>query len=239
MKLTSAITLINDDCYMLLKSWPEDAVIMTDPPYGVGFNYGVNRSRKMGLVWGRKLERNRGWRKIHGDEKPFNPQPFLRFKTVCLWGANNFASRLPDSRGWLVWDKAGDMASCSFGDVELAWTSIDMSTRIHHQIWRGVVREGEENVANGNKFHPAQKPVALLMWTLRTCGITKDCLVIDPFMGSGSMGVACHRLGLPYLGVEIDPEYYSIAVDRLKRETSQGLFHMPENLSDKAQGSHL
>jgi len=51
--------------------------------------------------------------------------------------------------------------------------------------------------------------------------------VIDPFMGSGSLGVACHRAGLRYLGVEIDPEHYATAKARLQRETAQGLLCMP------------
>jgi DNA modification methylase len=64
-------------------------------------------------------------------------------------------------------------------------------------------------------------------WTLKTCGI-RDGLVIDPFMGSGSMGVACHRAGLRYLGVEIDPEHYATARERLRRETAQGLLSITE-----------
>jgi site-specific DNA-methyltransferase (adenine-specific)/modification methylase len=227
-KITDRIEIVNADCYTLLDAWPSDAALVSDPPYGIAFNYGAKRSRKTGLDWGKgeQPERNRGWRNVHGDDRPFDPAPFLRFATVCLWGANNFASRLPDSRGWLVWDKLGDIAPCAFGDVELAWTNRDMSTRIHRQVWRGIVREGEENVSNGAKLHPAQKPVALLAWTLQTCGIA-DGLVIDPFMGSGSLGVACHRAGLRYLGVEIDPEHYATAKARLQRETAQGLLCMP------------
>ncbi len=79
-----------------------------------------------------------------------------------------------------------------------------------------------------NEFlgHPTQKPVAVLAWCLDVCGV-RDGLGIDPFMGSGSLGVACHRAGLRYLGVEIDPEHYATAKARLQRETAQGLLCMP------------
>jgi site-specific DNA-methyltransferase (adenine-specific) len=233
-RITDRIEIHHGDCYGLLDGWPSDAALVTDPPYGIAFNYGAKRSRKTGLDWGKgeQPERNRGWRNIHGDDRPFDPTPFLRFSTVCLWGANNFSASLPDSRGWLVWDKLGDIAPCAFGDVELAWTNRDMSTRIHRQVWRGLVREGEENVSNGPKLHPAQKPVALLAWCLETCGI-RDGLVIDPFMGSASLGVACHRAGLQYIGCEIDEEHYMTARDRLKRETAQGLLNMSNTKDDR------
>jgi site-specific DNA-methyltransferase (adenine-specific)/modification methylase len=235
-RITDRLEIVNADCYTLLDALPSDAALVTDPPYGIAFNYGAKKPPPRGLKWGSgrsEVARNRGWKRIHGDDRPFDPAPFLRFATVCLWGANNFASRLPDSRGWLVWDKLGDIAPCAFGDVELAWTNRDMSTRIHRQVWRGIVREGEENVSNGAKLHPAQKPVALLAWTLQTCGLT-DGLVIDPFMGSGSLGVACHRAGLRYLGVEIDPEYYATAKERLQRETAQSTFTLTDRTPEPA-----
>jgi DNA modification methylase len=100
-------------------------------------------------------------------------------------------------------------------------------------MWRGLVREGEENVSNGAKLHPAQKPVALLSWTLQMCGLT-DGLVIDPFMGSGSLGVACHRAGLRYLGVEIDPDHYATAKARLQRETAQSTFTLTDRTPEPA-----
>ncbi len=133
-------------------------------------------------------------------------------------GANFFASRLPDSRGWLVWDKRDGIPSNDQADCELAWTSRDQVPRLMTRYWNG----GTAKERGEARLHSNQKPVGLMGWCLQQCGVT-DGLVIDPFMGSGSLGVACHRAGLRYLGVEIDKEHYATARARLTRETAQGL----------------
>ena len=93
-----------------------------------------------------------------------------------------------------------------------------MSTRIHRQLWRGMVREGEENVANGPKLHPAQKPIRLMMWCL---GFAESDLTLDPFTGSGTVPVACERLGRRWIGIEISEEFCEIAAKRIEAETRQ------------------
>jgi len=226
-RITDRIEIVNADCYTLLDGWPSDAALVSDPPYGIGYVSRHNQGRGDCDL----IRKDGNFAPIHGDDSPFDPIPFLRFKAVCLWGAQHYASRLPDRRAWLVWDKLAGKTPCDQSDAELAWTSGNGPVRIFTHLWRGIMRAGEENVTNGGKLHPNQKPVALLAWTLATCGI-RDGLVIDPFMGSGSLGVACHRAGLRYLGVEIDPEHYATAKARLQRETAQGLLCMP---NDKAQ----
>jgi DNA modification methylase len=89
------------------------------------------------------------------------------------------------------------------------------------RYWNG----GTAKERNEARLHSNQKPVGLMGWCLDVCGV-RDGLVIDPFMGSGSLGVACHRAGLRYLGVEIDPEHYATAKARLERETAQGDFFL-------------
>ena len=224
-RITDRIEIVNADCYTLLDAWPSDAALVSDPPYGIAFNYGAKRSRKTGLDWGKgeQPERNRGWRNVHGDDRPFDPAPFLRFATVCLWGANNFSSRLPDSRAWLVWDKRDGIPSNDQADCELAWTNLPGVARLMTRYWNG----GTAKERNEARLHSNQKPVGLMGWCLQQCAVGADALVIDPFMGSGSLGVACHRAGLRYLGVEIDPEHYATAKARLQRETAQGLLCMP------------
>ena len=219
-RITDRIEIVNADCYTLLDAWPSDAALVTDPPYGIGFALG----KHVRPVKNRKsVPRVLAERAIHGDENPFDPTPFLRFKTVCLWGANHYADKLPARARWLVWDKRGDGSySGPFSDAELAWCSTGGSVRVFRYLWQGIYQAGEK----GKRLHQNQKPVALLAWCLETCGI-RDGLVIDPFMGSGSLGVACHRAGLRYLGVEIDPEHYATAKARLQRETAQGLLFMP------------
>jgi len=232
-KLSDAITIINADCYTLLDSWPSDAAIVTDPPYGISYSRSQDMRMRQ-ILPGRTpmaFGRSAGdWRQIHGDDKPFDPTPFLRFATVCLWGANHYASKLPDKKGWLVWDKLAGKTPSFQSDCELAWTNKDAPARLFTHLWRGIMREGEEHIMiGGPKLHPNQKPVALLAWCLDMCCIHNG-LVIDPFMGSGSMGVACHRAGLQYIGVEIDEQHYQTARQRLLNELAQtNLFRQDED----------
>lgn len=219
-RITDRIEIVNADCYTLLDAWPSDAALVTDPPYGIAYCHGA---RKGGRLMGTD------GMAIVGDDRPFDPAPFLRFATVCLWGANNFASRLPDSRAWLVWDKRDGIPSNDQADCEFAWTNRPGVARLMTCYWNG----GTAKERNEARLHPNQKPVALLAWTLETCGI-RDGLVIDPFMGSGSLGVACHRAGLRYLGVEIDPEHYATARERLTRETAQMLLMPNDKLRHSA-----
>jgi site-specific DNA-methyltransferase (adenine-specific) len=222
-RITDRIEIVNADCYTLLDAWPSDAALVSDPPYGIAYCHGA---RKGGRLMGTD------GMAIVGDDQPFDPAPFLRFATVCLWGANNFASRLPDSRAWLVWDKRDGIPSNDQADCELAWTNRPGVARLMTRYWNGGTAKGR----NEARLHSNQKPVGLMGWCLQQCAVGADALVIDPFMGSGSLGVACHRAGLRYLGVEIDPEHYATAKARLQRETAQGLLCMP-NAGGEGRGA--
>ena len=230
-RITDRIEIVNADCYTLLDAWPSDAALVTDPPYGIALptNYAATRRAAEARDTRRHAWPGREHKDaMHGDDRAFDPTPFLRFKTLCLWGAQNYADRLPARYSWLAWDKRDARgAKCHLGDAELAWCSgvPFNSVRMFHHLWIGYQRDSE--VGEGS-LHPTQKPVALLAWALETCAVT-DGLVIDPFMGSGSLGVACHRAGLRYMGVEIDPDHYATAKARLQRETAQGLLFMPNS----------
>lgn len=218
----NGITIYHGDCREILPSLPAGAALVSDPQYGIGFNVNAKRSRNTGLDFGKHrkpADRNPDWTPLqNNDRTPFDPKPFLVFPEVILWGANNFAESLPNSRGWLIWDKLGDKQPCAFGDCELAWTSIDQSTRIWRQVWRGLVREGEENVANGSKLHPCQKPIALMRWCVR---FTSSDTIIDPYMGSGTTLRAAKDLGRKAIGIEIEEKYCEIAANRLRQEVLQ------------------
>lgn len=206
-------TLYHGDCLEILPTLPKVDAVITDPPYGIGMKWkGVKRNgRRIGLaVSDKTLQRQPEWNDIHGDDKPFDPKPWIMHKYVILWGGNNYDG-LPRSRGWLVWDKRRDSTPDDHGDAELAWTNIDNVIRVHRQVWRGIVREGEENVANGRKYHQTQKPVALMRWCI---GMTHGT-VLDPFMGSGTTGVACAQLGRKFIGIEIERKYFDIACERI------------------------
>jgi len=128
---------------------------------------------------------------------------------VVVWGGNYYA--LPPSRGWLVWDKKQN-DQWTTGQAELAWTNIDKPVR--------VFRFAQCEQANeGAKEHPTQKPLALMTWCLKW---VPDGVVMDPYMGSGTTGVACVQQRRPFLGIEIEPRYFDIACRRIEEAQRQG-----------------
>ena len=213
-------TLYLGDCREVLPTLSGVDAVVTDPPYGIGYDWSKRRrSRNTDLSWGDYREPERLWSAttIVGDDAQFDPAVWLQFPQVILWGGDNYFG-LPTGGKWLVWDKRRNSTPDDFGDAELAWTNLRGVIRIHRQVWRGIVREGEENVTNGAKLHPAQKPVALMLWCSE---MTKGAL-LDPFMGSGTTGVACARLRRRFIGIEIHEPYFDIACRRIEQAQRQG-----------------
>lgn len=190
-------------------------VCIADPPYGMG--YRQKRSRD-------KLVRpDTEHAPINGDDVPFDPSHLLTFDRCLLWGANWYADKLPASGKWLVWDKREDTTPDDSSDAELAWTSMRKGpVRVHRQLWRGIIRRGEENVSKGaKKLHPNQKPVALMDWCLDQMNVTASDRVFDGYMGSASLGIACLRRGIHYYGVENDTSHFQTAVARMSEEAQK------------------
>lgn len=207
-------TLYLGDCREIMPTLAKVDAVITDPPYGMDYRSGHNSSRR-GL--GASMVRKDGnFKPIKGDQKPFDPSHMLALGVpMILWGANYYANALPPSGCWLVWDKlAGKTPVPSGADVELAWANVQSPSRIFTHLWRGIMRAGEENVSNGGKLHPNQKPVALMDWCL---GFVPDArLIVDPYMGSASLGIACLRRGLTYIGIDNDPEHFTTAFRRIE-----------------------
>lgn len=216
-QISDLITVINADSLDICDQWPSESALITDPPYGMGYKSSHNSGRGECDM----IRKDGNFSPIQGDDKVFDPSPWLRFDRICLFGAQNFSSKLPDRRGWIVWDKLAGKTPCSQSDCELAWTNRNSPVRIFTHLWRGIMRAGEENVVNGGKLHPNQKPVALMSFVLETMGVVRGDTVYDPYMGSGSIGVACHRAGVNYVGVEIDKSHFDVATQRLNRECKQ------------------
>lgn len=217
-EIIGACELYLGDCREVLPMVKADAVV-SDPPYGIKRKWSDRhqRRRRGGLAWGTAhKDAQPEWIDIAGDDEAFDAAPWLGFDQVILWGGNNYAN-LPAARRWLVWDKRRDTTPDDHGDAELAWTNIDGVIRVHRQLWRGIVREGEENVVNGDKLHPTQKPLALMRWCVQLTTGT----VLDPYMGSGTTGVACVNLGRRFIGIEIEPKYFDIACRRIEAATKQ------------------
>ena len=208
-----AVAIAHADCREVLPLLPKVDLVLTDPPYGI--NHPTNYAAR-----GRgQMAKCKDYPPVFGDDQPFDPSYWLSLGTpLLLWGANHYASRLPDSGGWLVWDKQRpptlDQATC-----EMAWTNFVKGVRIFHYLWNGAIRKGDEVLV-----HPTQKPVALIEWCL-TLKWTPLGLILDPYMGAGSTLVAAKKLGRRCIGVEIEERYAEIAADRCRQVAAKVSWH--------------
>lgn len=210
------IDLILGDCMPYLDALEDAAfdLAVVDPPYGIGVTAmmtgtSLDKERRHGY----KAHKKKEW-----DSAIPRPEYFTALRRVSknqiIWGGNYFTDNLPPSRCWIVWDK-----DCKFSCVnpEMAWTSFNRPIQVFrraHGLDKGFL-----NVEGGH-VHPTQKPVALYDYVLRTFA-EKGARILDTHLGGGSIALACHRLGLDLVGIEIDPDYYAAACKRLKDERSQ------------------
>lgn len=209
----SKFELYHGDCLEVMKSLPAGSVdaVITDPPYGMGWDAGVQTGPN---GTGKHRSSNYG-RTIINDDKPFDPSPFLRFPKVVLFGYQHFASRLPVGTT-LIWLKRYDSGFGSFlSDAELAW----MKGGCGVYAKRDVSLQGESR----QRAHVTQKPVSLMRWILDMAKVPEGATVLDPFMGSGTTGVACMQTGRNFIGIEIDEGYFSVAKKRIEDAAAQHL----------------
>lgn len=156
-------------------------------------------------------------RTIEGDDEPFDPSPWLGYPVVVLWGANHYASRLPDSPCWLVWDKRNGITTNDQADCEMAWTNLRGVARLMSRYWNGAQARERGDV----RYHSNQKPVSLMAWCLDKAKVPQGALVLDPYAGSGTTGVACLQTGRRFVGIEIDEGHFDVAVRRIEAAAAQ------------------
>jgi len=192
-------TLYLGDCLEILPTLPKVDAVITDPPYGICYRpYHENAIARAPIA---------------GDDAPFDPAPLLAIPcgALIIWGGNNFANALPVG-GWLCWDKRTNEAADKLlgSPFELAW----VRNRKQYKIAR--IQHGGAINADGpglQREHPTQKPEALMRWCIGQAGDPQT--ILDPFMGSGTTGVACMNLGRKFIGIEIEPKYFDIACRRI------------------------
>lgn len=195
-------TLYLGDCRDVLPSLPAVDAVITDPPYGLG-------DKMQGGTWGAKdgFKEMLDW----DSEAPSLEvlQAIIAKGTYAvLWGGNYYP--LPPSRAWLIWNKLN--AVPTMADAEFAWTNLDRPAK----RWDGLVGRVEYG-------HPTQKPLDLIKWTISQVdhfGISKS--ILDPFMGSGTTGVAAHAMDREFIGIEREPKYFDIACRRIEEAQRQG-----------------
>jgi DNA modification methylase len=182
-------------CEDILPLLPRVDAVVTDPPYGIGEDGGRFRDRKGG---GHRVLVKKAWDKSPPTSATFEAVLAIAPRHI-IWGGNYFTDNLPVSRGWLYWDK---MMGGDFSDGELAWTSLDQplkSFRLCNKM--------------GGKEHPTQKPAALMRWCVGFLPNAES--ICDPFMGSGTTGIAAIEAGKSFIGIERDPDYFALAIRRI------------------------
>lgn len=204
-------TLYLGDCREILPELGKVDAVVTDPPYGIGRS---GKPRSTSSHGGHKGYEDLGWDVSRPDADTFNA--ILRAaQQHVIWGGNYFADLLPATAGWLVWDKGQRICQA---DCELAWTSIPQPVRVFEKNRAAIAQDGAE--------HPTQKPVALMQWAVEQ---TDARTILDPFMGSGTTGVAAIKLGRKFIGIEIEPKYFDIACRRIDEAWKQPrLFEEPK-----------
>ena len=190
-------------------------LVLTDAPYGinavgnngeVGANFGVAQKGKYKQI-------------IADDTTDTAQQAYDILSQICdkliLWGGNYFLDFLPSSDGWLIWDKRGDSGiRNTFADGEMAWCNFHTPVRIYHQLWNGMIREGEHD----KRVHPTQKPIKMLSQVLQDFSKEGE-KILDVFGGSGSTLIACEQLKRICYMCELDPHYCDVIIQRWENLT--------------------
>ena len=195
-------TLYLGDCMDILPTLDKMDAVITDPPYGIGESSKKVASRG-------KLAAPKDYGDFDWDKAP-PPDALIELirtkgQYQAFFGGNYFT--LPPTSCWLVWDKLN--GSNDFADCELAWTNWPKAVRRLQWRWNGMIRQGNEE-----RYHPTQKPLEVMKWVIELC--PKADIILDPFMGSGTTGVAAVQMGRKFIGIEREPKYFEIACKRIE-----------------------
>ncbi len=201
-------TLYHGDCRIVLPTLGKVDAAVFDPPYGIGEANGKNKSRG-------RLAVSQDYGIASWDNETADAAANLAISMAhhsVVFGGNYYD--LPPSSCWLVWDKLN--GTSDFADCELAWTNLPKAVRRLYYLWNGCMRR-ERHI---ERTHPTQKPVGVMKWAIEHLPDTAKT-ILDPFMGSGTTGVACARLGRRFIGIEIERRYFDIACRRIEEAYAQ------------------
>jgi hypothetical protein len=169
----------------------EKCNLLTDPPYGI-------KANKQTLGTGKKqFHRGEDW----DNEVPDFFYVLELIDKAIIWGGNYFTNRLDVTNDWLCWHKKND--GLSFSEFEMAWTNLGKNCRMLSHHWGGETKE-----------HPTMKPLKVMEWCIN---YLDEKPILDIFLGSGSTMVASHQLKRKCYGMELDPKYCQVIIDRMKK----------------------
>jgi len=199
--------LILGDCLQVMPLLGVVDAVLTDPPYGIGESGAKSASRSK--LAEADLYAHKKW-----DERTLDEHVSMAVSMAdkaIIFGGNYYD--LPPTTCWLVWDKQN--GTNDFADCELAWTNLNKAVRRINWLWNGMIRKGDDV-----RRHPTQKPLGVIEWCINHLPETSQT-ILDPFMGSGTTLVACAKLGRKGIGIELDPDYFQIACDRVQKAYDQ------------------
>jgi DNA modification methylase len=212
----------DSDAVARLMNGEKADMVFTDPPYGMFLDTNYDQ-----MFANDKTHRktNNRFDKVKGDNDDFVPELintifacFDYCKEVFIWGADYFAELIPNRTdgSWVVWDKRCDenMDKVSGNTFELCWSKQKHKRLVARILWSG--HHGMQKDDTKTRVHPTQKPTELAKWFFEQWG-NKNDLVADLFLGSGSTMVASHQLKRKCYGMELDPKYCQVIVDRMKK----------------------
>lgn len=208
-----AATLYLGDCLDILPGLVGVDGCLTDPPYGVKRDKGFEGFGGFGAPIARRRFENDEWDSARPAKEIFDLM-LGKAKRVVIFGGNFFADILPQSTHWIVWDKLNTMPT--FGDCELAWTNFDRKSVKKFTVeYNGLLGREDE------RFHPTQKPLKLMKLCVAHFGNDARTF-LDPFMGSGTTGVAACEMRRKFIGIEREQKYFDIACKRIDQSQRQG-----------------
>lgn len=200
--------LILGDCLGVMPLLEAVDAVVTDPPYGIGESGGKSAGR--GNLAGADLYTHKDWDTETAEDAV--QRAISMAKNSIVFGGNYYD--LPPTSCWLVWDK--ENGANDFADCELAWTNLPKAVRRLKFLWNGCMRK-ERDVP---REHPTQKPVGVMKWCIGHLPDTAQ-IILDPFAGSGTTGVAAVQSGKSFVGIERDPEYFEIMCRRIDEASKQ------------------
>jgi len=223
--LSDDVTVVLGDC--LTVDLPQADAVISDPPYGMNWNTNSTRfsgGKSLNIKQKPRGDGRSDYGVIENDAKPFDPLKWIDYPRCVLFGANHFYATLPVGTT-LVWIKKDKHLWGTFlSDAEIAWSKGGHGVYVNLQSFPPPVRAVDSGGDPGRPvgIHPTQKPVGIMAWCMERAKVPDGGLVLDPYMGSGTTGIACIRTGRRFFGVEIDPRYFDAACERLTRELAQG-----------------
>ena len=197
-------TLYLADCRDVIPDLQQCDALVTDPPYGLGEGGKMGNPKRRSKLANADRYGDFTWDDVRADDEVYLAQQMTNHQII--WGGNYY--NLGPARCYLVWNK---LNSGDFADCELAWTNLDQAVRKIDLLWNGMIR-AEKHI---ERVHPTQKPVGVMQFCLDQLP-ENTRTVFDPFMGSGTTGVACIQSGKSFIGIERDPSYFEMACQRIK-----------------------